>query len=158
MAMKQKLIRHFCKVKSTHHSQRKSKYTKMATTLGYIFKLSWYETKRHTVPHTCMYYLHEEDTYWVFSSHEIYRVELILVEKTSNEWLVACENSIKREEEYEIQSPPEPDRVNMIELIKEHEVYWGEEVNEMEDIELEEILRQIQKDKEEEKNCDSDSD
>ena len=66
----------------------------MSQTFGFIFKISWYESKRHTKSHTDMYYLHEEDTYWAFEDNsELLKVELIRVNECSNEWQSACENS-----------------------------------------------------------------
>ena len=37
--------------------------------LKYIYKLSFYESKRHTISHTNMYYTKLEDCLWVYDHH-----------------------------------------------------------------------------------------
>lgn len=62
--------------------------------------MSWFESKRHSKAHTNMYFLNEEDTWWVFERDprdEPYRVELILVDKSSKEYDSAVNNSQKAE-------------------------------------------------------------
>jgi hypothetical protein len=71
--------------------------------MEYIYKISFYESNRHKISHTDMYYLNAEDTRWVFNSGEISKVFYICVDKKSNEYLNAVNNSkaIKNENENE---------------------------------------------------------
>jgi len=64
---------------------------------AYIYKCSWFNTKRHTIPHTRQYYEKMEDTLWIFESEkwfqDLVRVELIKVNKNIREYQSAVRNS-----------------------------------------------------------------
>ena len=62
----------------------------------YIYKMSWFESKRHHKSHTDMYYLNAEDTKWVFETCPLcnhYRVELIQVLSNSSWYGSASRNT-----------------------------------------------------------------
>jgi hypothetical protein len=63
----------------------------------YIYKILWFETKRHKKPYTTMYMNNAEDTKWVFDTLDWYngvvRVEFLKVCRHSNEYSSACLNS-----------------------------------------------------------------
>jgi len=65
--------------------------------MKFIFKISWFESKRHTISYTDMYYENTEDTKWVFETTDWYndlvRVEYIMVSDTHPCYLRAVENS-----------------------------------------------------------------
>lgn len=67
----------------------------------YIYKCSWFETKRHSKSHTNMYFLKAEHTYWIFNSMEwfdgLVRIELIMVDENTDYYKSAVENSILHE-------------------------------------------------------------
>jgi hypothetical protein len=63
----------------------------------YIYKILWFETKRHKKPYTTMFMNNAEDTKWVFDTLDWYngvvRVEFLKVCRHSNEYSSACLNS-----------------------------------------------------------------
>ena len=62
-----------------------------------IFKMSWFATKRHSVPHTMMYFALLEDTFWGLDGDwcggRITRITVIKVLENSSEYESAIENS-----------------------------------------------------------------
>ena len=74
------------------------KINKMSETndYTYVFKFSWYESKRHTISHSDMYFLPliNEKVDWFFDKYccNLMRVQLIRVKKTSQYYKVALEN------------------------------------------------------------------
>lgn len=69
---------------------------------GIIYKCSWFETKRHRISHTDMYFKELKDTLWVFDSCDYNRglatVLVIKVSKNSNEYDSAVSNSALHDE------------------------------------------------------------
>lgn len=66
---------------------------------AFIYRISWFETKKHIISHTDMYYLNPEDTYWAFEGDwddEVFRVEYICVSKDSKEYESAVNNSTRK--------------------------------------------------------------
>jgi len=59
--------------------------------MKYIYKMSWYDSKRHTKSHTDMFYLQEHDTRWGHEN-ELCRISVVEVEETSNEYDSAVNN------------------------------------------------------------------
>ena len=69
---------------------------------GYVYKVSSYETPRHTISHTDMYFRDPEHTHWIFT-HTTYNekthrngdssVQYIRVSKSSQVWASAISNS-----------------------------------------------------------------
>ena len=55
---------------------------------AYIYKMSWYDTPRHRISHTDMYFLQPHHTHWDFSD-ELCRITLIRVGIDSNEYKMA---------------------------------------------------------------------
>ena len=55
-----------------------------------IFKMSWFDTKRHSVPHTMMYFALLEDTFWGLDGDwcggRITRITVIKVLENSSEY------------------------------------------------------------------------
>ena len=66
----------------------------------FIYKISWYESKRHTKSHTSMYYLNEQDTLWAFDTLDwvkgLLKVEIVRVSKVSANYKMAILNSDKQ--------------------------------------------------------------
>tara|TARA_R110001606_G_scaffold282330_1_gene430966 strand:- start:265 stop:1029 length:765 start_codon:yes stop_codon:yes gene_type:complete len=58
-----------------------------------IYKMSWYESKRHSKSHTDMYYEKEEHTRWAHFS-ELCRISVMYVTEDSNEYKSAINNSL----------------------------------------------------------------
>ena len=59
---------------------------------AFIYRISWYESKRHTISTTDMYYLNGKDTVWIYDrcwGQEVVKVEYIRVLRTSVEYLSA---------------------------------------------------------------------
>ena len=63
------------------------------TDFKYIFKMSWYESKRHIKSHSDMYYEKEEHTRWGHSN-PLCRISVVVVIEDSNEYKAAIKNSI----------------------------------------------------------------
>jgi hypothetical protein len=65
---------------------------------AYIYKVSWYDTKRSKIPNTIVYYLTAEKTTWVFKTTDwftdLVKVEYILVAKSHPVYLSAVANEI----------------------------------------------------------------
>ena len=68
----------------------------------FIYRISWYESKRHTKSHTSMYYLKQQDTLWAFDTLDwvkgLLKVEIVRVSKISANYRMAVLNSRKQEE------------------------------------------------------------
>ena len=62
-----------------------------------IFKVSCYDTKRHTSSHTDMYYLNKEDCEWFLDCRNyrmgLMRIHLIQVEDTDDSYKMAKHNT-----------------------------------------------------------------
>ena len=60
---------------------------------AFIYKISWYDSKRHTKSTIDMLFLHGKDTDWIYNrswrEEEVVKVEDIRVLRTSNEYLSA---------------------------------------------------------------------
>ena len=67
----------------------------------FIYKCSFFESKRHRISHTDMYYEKAEHTEWVFELEDwvsgLVRVEYIMVGDYTNYYKSAVENSVKME-------------------------------------------------------------
>jgi hypothetical protein len=76
---------------------------KMNTEVRYIYKCSWFETKRHKKSHTNMYFEKAEHTKWIFETRDwfldLVRVEYIMVHISRPEYESAVNNSKKADEE-----------------------------------------------------------
>lgn len=63
----------------------------------YVYKVSWFESRRHTKTHTIMYFETQESVKWVFNTFEWYRdlarVEFIKVDEFSREYESAVNNT-----------------------------------------------------------------
>lgn len=62
------------------------------TDFKYIFKMSWYKSKRHIKSHTDMYYKKEEHTRWGHSN-PLCRIMVVKVSEDSNEYKQAIYRS-----------------------------------------------------------------
>ena len=60
--------------------------------MKYIYKISFYESKRHSISHTDMYFEREEDTRWSYHD-ENSKIFVIRVDEESNEYKSAVQNS-----------------------------------------------------------------
>jgi hypothetical protein len=64
----------------------------------YVYKCSWYESKRHKKSHIDMYYGDAEDVKWIFDTDEwfndLVKIEYIRVCNKSNEYISASLNSM----------------------------------------------------------------
>jgi len=71
-------------------------------TQALIFKCSWYESRRHRISHTDMFFEELRDTLWVWHQilvpNEMRKVEVIKVSKDSDEYRMAIESSSRRRE------------------------------------------------------------
>jgi hypothetical protein len=76
-------------------SQAQNKMTDVATNqyMRVIFECSFYESKRHTRPHTVAYFLKQEHTLWAFLSPDYPKVTMIYVNMHSNKYKSAFSNS-----------------------------------------------------------------
>jgi hypothetical protein len=68
----------------------------------YVYKCSWFETKRHKLPYTKIYYEKAEHTHWIFNSlmyqDGLIKVEYIKVCPHSYEYkLAVCNSKIKND-------------------------------------------------------------
>ena len=65
--------------------------------MKFIYKISWFESKRHKISHTDMYYENAEHTKWVFETidwfNDLVRVEYIMVGEDTMFYKVAVESS-----------------------------------------------------------------
>ena len=59
---------------------------------GYVYQMSWFESKRHHKSHTDMYFAEEEHTRWGHCD-ELCRISVVKVHTYSNEYVSAVENS-----------------------------------------------------------------
>lgn len=63
----------------------------------FIYKCSWFESKRHRISHTDMFYEHAEHTQWIFTSEawfkDLVRVEYIQVAANAHIYKLAVETS-----------------------------------------------------------------
>ena len=81
--------------------------------MKYIYKMSWYDSKRHTKSHTNMYYLQEHHTRWGHEN-ELCRISVVEVEETSNEYDSAVNNdkvATEEEEKKEIEKLKQKNKV-----------------------------------------------
>ena len=79
------------------------------TPMKFIFKLSWFKTRRHTRPHTDMYFLKKEDIEWAFNDEVRIddpindrgygRCEYIMVPENSDAYEMAIQSSRAIEDE-----------------------------------------------------------
>ena len=63
---------------------------------AFVYKISWYESKKHRVSNTDMYYLNSEDTAWIYDrfwGREVVKVEYIRVLRNCCCYSAAYENS-----------------------------------------------------------------
>jgi hypothetical protein len=71
----------------------------MPDELAVIYKMSFYQSPRHTKSHTDTYYAEERDTRWghrtVWEDGTICKIYVILVLKESKEYRMAINNSSK---------------------------------------------------------------
>lgn len=58
----------------------------------FIYKMSWFESKRHRISHTDMYYLREEDTRWGWED-PLCKISVFRCYEKSNEYDSAVNNS-----------------------------------------------------------------
>ncbi len=65
---------------------------------GFIYKCSFFDSKRHTVSHTDMYYNEEKHTRWVHCTRDYTTVSVIRVLKNSEEYKSAIKNSQQENE------------------------------------------------------------
>jgi len=69
----------------------------MDNEIKYIYKCSWFETKKHKISHTDMFFENAEDTKWIFESRDwfldLVRIEYIMVKSSRNEYKSAVNNS-----------------------------------------------------------------
>ncbi len=61
--------------------------------MEYIYRISFYDTKRSRSSHTNMYYLKPEHTTWVFDRDVIAKIFYIKVPIDSNEYYCAVKSS-----------------------------------------------------------------
>lgn len=65
--------------------------------MKFIYKISWFESKRHAKSYMDKYYENAEHTKWVFETadwfNDLVRVEYIMVDDTHTSYLTAVENS-----------------------------------------------------------------
>jgi hypothetical protein len=70
---------------------------KMDNEKKYIYKCSWFETKKHKISHTDMYFEKAEDTKWIFETRDwfddLVRIEYIMVHISRREYESAVSNS-----------------------------------------------------------------
>lgn len=63
----------------------------------YVYKVSWFESRRHKNSHTIMYFESQESVKWVLNTFEWYRdlarVEFIKVDEFSREYESAVNNT-----------------------------------------------------------------
>tara|TARA_R110000823_G_scaffold36930_5_gene100520 strand:- start:506 stop:757 length:252 start_codon:yes stop_codon:yes gene_type:complete len=71
--------------------------TLLDNNMAVIQQMGWYESKRHKIAHTHMYYLKKEETEWgngrEWEEDEVLKIRSILVSKDSNEYDSAVNNS-----------------------------------------------------------------
>jgi hypothetical protein len=76
----------------------------------YIYMCCWFDTKRHTRPHTKMFYENAEDTHWIFNTpdwfNDLVRIEYIKVCPHSPEYSSAVHNSNKNKTENKDEDKP----------------------------------------------------
>ena len=67
-------------------------------TYKYVYKCSWYESKRHKKSHIDMFYENPDDVKWIFDTPEwhndLVKIEYIRVCSHSNQYISASLNSI----------------------------------------------------------------
>lgn len=72
----------------------------------FIYKIEWFETRRHKLSHTTMYFKDPKDVEWVFNSQDWFnnlaRVEYIKVSKSSKYYEMAVFSSLPLEEKIKI--------------------------------------------------------
>lgn len=65
--------------------------------MKFIYKISWFESKRHKIPHTNMYFEKPEHTRWVFETidwfNDLVKVEYIMVGEDTMYYKCAVECS-----------------------------------------------------------------
>lgn len=78
-------------------SQAQNKMTDVVTNtnMRVIFECSFYESKRHTRPHTVAYFLKQEHTLWAFLTPDYPKVTMIYVNRHSQKYNSAFRNSEK---------------------------------------------------------------
>ena len=81
----------------------------------YVYKCSWFESKKHKISHTDMYFNHLDHTLWVLDSFDyqegLARVELVPVERDSPEYEMALANSSPKPH-----SPQSPSKLVLLQL------------------------------------------
>jgi len=65
--------------------------------MKFIYKMSWYDSRRHTVSHTDMYFARECDTRWGHPN-ELCRITVIAVREDDQRWEMAKDCSEKAEQ------------------------------------------------------------
>jgi hypothetical protein len=68
--------------------------------MEYIYRISFYDTKRSRTSHTDMYYLKPEHTQWAFNPYQITKIFYIKVPINSNEYDSAVKNSMIMDTEH----------------------------------------------------------
>jgi hypothetical protein len=68
--------------------------------MEYIYRISFYDTKRSRSSHTDMYYLKPEHTQWAFNQYQITKIFYIKVPINSNEYDSAVKNSMIMDTEH----------------------------------------------------------
>ena len=75
--------------------------TTMNTEYKFIYKMSWYESKRHKISHTDMYFQYEKDTRWVYdrvyNDGQWFDITVVRVPINSSECKSAIGNSKKKD-------------------------------------------------------------
>ena len=75
------------------HNQEEVNTTTNKPEKKYIYMCSWFETKRHRISHTNMYFEKAEDTNWIFDTPEwfldLVRIEYICVMSNTKEYSMA---------------------------------------------------------------------
>ena len=67
--------------------------------MEYIYKIGFYETNRHRISHTDMYYLKPEHTQWAFNPYQITKIFYIQVPINSSEYEIAVKSSMLSDNE-----------------------------------------------------------
>ena len=70
----------------------------MDTENKYIYKCSWFKSKRHRISHTDMYFLKPEETHWIYETSDwfvdLVEIQYIMCSSTSPEYRMALNNSL----------------------------------------------------------------
>jgi hypothetical protein len=90
--------------KSTGGKAPRGRAARKESVNAYIYKMSWYDSRRHRTSHTDMYFLREEDTIWGFDDPNC-RIHFVRVCDQSQEYWSARHNSEHGKRE-SVKKPP----------------------------------------------------